>query len=98
MLVVYNLTRFDINELNFDCKYGEDGAQSGSNYAHHFQEEGRSDSINFTRPVFFIYEIKSLKLVKNIIESINKSLLRSDIFEINLNNTFYKFKLNINGP
>ena len=98
MLVVYNLTRFDINELNFDCKYGEDGAQSGSNYAHHFQEEGRSDSINFTRPVFVVYEKESPKLIRNIIESINKSLLRSDIFEINLNNTFYKFKLNINGP
>ena len=55
----------------------------------------KPNSINFTRPVFFIYEKESSKLIKNIIESINNSLLRSDIFEINLDNTFFKFKLNI---
>ena len=39
-----SIINVQINELDLECKFGLDGAQSGTNYSHHFEEVGRSDS------------------------------------------------------
>ena len=38
-----NFNQNEINELTISCKFGIDGAQSGTNYAHHFMDESRDD-------------------------------------------------------
>lgn len=116
------ISQDEVNEVRLECKFGLDGAQSGTNYSHHFEDEGRSDSnfvlvtmvplnlrindiliwtnnkpnsVNFTRPIFFLYDKESPELVKDIMDQVNSSISQPEIFELFVNNCNSEFRLNI---